>query len=63
MIIAFFTLDLPKLHTIAYHGRFALAGDNRDDCNVIVDGYESKDNTLIMKSKLNKNVDCVVMIV
>ena len=47
--ISFPILDLPKLHTISFNGDNALAGDNRDNCKTI-NGPESHDNTLIMKS-------------
>ena len=45
-------LDLPKLHTISFDGWYALAGDDRDNRETIINGHESFDNTLIMKSKL-----------
>ena len=48
--ISFLILDLPKLHTISFNGRFALEGDDRDNRITIINGYESYDNTLIMKS-------------
>ena len=46
-------LDLPKLHTISFNGWFgyALAGDDRDNRKTMINGHESYDNTLIMKSK------------
>ena len=47
--ISFLILDLPKLHTISFNGEFALAGDWIDNRKTIK-GYESYDNTLIMKS-------------
>ena len=50
----FSLLDLPKLHTISFNGDNALAGDggyNRDNNKTMINGYESYDNTLIMKSK------------
>ena len=49
-----FILDLPKLHTISFDGNCALQGDggyNRDNRKTIINGHESYDNTLIMKSK------------
>ena len=49
---SFLILDLPKLHTISFNGDDALQGDGRDNCKTIINGYESYDNTLIMKSKL-----------
>ena len=48
-----FTLDLPNLRTLSLLGRgFILAGDNRDHRKAIINGHESFDNILIMKSKL-----------
>ena len=47
-----FFLDLPKLHTISFNGDSALEGDDRDNRRTIINGHESYDNTLIMKSKL-----------
>ena len=44
-------IDLPKLHTIVYNGDNALAGDIRDERETIINGHESYNNTLIMKSK------------
>ena len=55
-LILILILDLPKLHTISFSGGygedgwFALAGDNRDNRKTIINGHESYDNTLIMKS-------------
>ena len=49
IFISFLILDLPKLHTISFNGEYALDGDggyNRKTIN----GHESYDNTLIMKS-------------
>ena len=43
-------LDLPKLHTISFNGNWALAGDDRDNRKTMINGHESYDNTLIMKS-------------
>ena len=51
--ISFLILDLPKLHTISFDGWYALAGDWRDNRETIINGHESYNNTLIMKSKLN----------
>ena len=45
-------LDLPKLHTISFYGQDALQGDGRDNRKTIINGHESYNNTLIMKSKL-----------
>ena len=50
MFISFLILDLPKLHTIEFNGKNALAGDGRDNRKTMINGYESYDNTLIMKS-------------
>ena len=44
-------LDLPKLHIISFNGEGALEGDNRDNRKTIINGNESYDNILIMKSK------------
>ena len=43
-------LDLPKLHTISFDGNYALGGDGGDNRKTIINGHESYDNTLIMKS-------------
>ena len=48
--ISFLILDLPKLHTISFNDGFALAGDERDNRYTEINGHESYDNTLIMKS-------------
>ena len=50
IFISFLILDLPKLHTISFNGS-ALEGDSRDNRKTIINGHESYDNTLIMKSK------------
>ena len=52
IFISFLILDLPKLHTISFngYGDYALQGDYRDNRQIIINGYESYDNTLIMKS-------------
>ena len=42
-------LDLPKLTTISY-GHCALQGEGRGNRKTIINGHESYDNTLIMKS-------------
>ena len=54
LFISFLILDLPKLHTISFNGNCwnALAGDWGDNRETIINGHESYDNTLIMKSKL-----------
>ena len=56
LFISFLILDLPKLHTISFYGdSFALAGNPGANCKTIINGHESYDNTLIMKSKLKWN--------
>ena len=50
LFISFLILDLPKLHTISFNGYCALEGDSRDNHKTIINGHESYDNTLIMKS-------------
>ena len=50
IFISFLILDLPKLHTISFNGGCDLAGDDRDNRQTMINGYESYDNTLIMKS-------------
>ena len=50
---SFLILDLPKLHTISFiSGNGVLQGDGRDNRKTIINGHESYDNKLIMKSKL-----------
>ena len=50
---SFLILDLPKLHTISYNGDgYALIGDREANRKTMINGHESYDNTLIMKSKL-----------
>ena len=49
---SFLILDLPTLHTISFNGKNALQGDGGDNRKTIINGHESYDNTLIMKSKL-----------
>ena len=48
--ISFLILDLPKLHTISFNGGYALDGDWRANRKTMINGHESYDNTLIMKS-------------
>ena len=55
IFISFLILDLPKLHTISFNGVCALSGDDGDNRKTIINGHESNDNTLIMKSKLKWN--------
>ena len=50
IFISFLILDLPKLHTISFDGWWALQGDNGDNRKTMINGHESYDNTLIMKS-------------
>ena len=50
IFISFPILDLPKLHTISFNGYHALQGDYGDNRKTIINGHESYDNTLIMKS-------------
>ena len=50
IFISFLILDLPKLHTISFNGNGALVGDSRDNRKTMINGHESYDNTLIMKS-------------
>ena len=50
IFISFLILDLPKLHTISFES-VSLAGDDRANRKTIINGHESYDNTLIMKSK------------
>ena len=49
-----FFLDLPKLHTISFNDDGILGGDGGDNRKAIINGHESYDNTLIMKSKYCK---------
>ena len=51
IFISFLILDLPKLHTISFNGEYALQGDNGDNRKTMINGHESYENTLIMKSK------------
>ena len=50
IFISFLILDLPKLHTISFDGGWALAGDDQDNRQTMINDHESYDNTLIMKS-------------
>ena len=50
IFISFLILDLPKLHTISFNGDGALQGDDGDNRQTMINGHESYDNTLIMKS-------------
>ena len=63
IFISFLILDLPKLHTISFNGGGALQGDNRENHKTTINGHESYDNTLIMKSKLKWNVNCIVIMI
>ena len=51
IFISILILDLPKLHTISLNGDSALFGDGGYNRKTIINGHESYDNTLIMKSK------------
>ena len=65
IFISFLILDLPKLHTISFSCS-ALKGDDEDNRKTMINGHESYDNTLIMKSmwiEMKWNVNCVLMIV
>ena len=61
IFISFLILDLPKLHTISFNGNGALHGDWKDNRRKIINGHESYDNTLIMKSKLKWNEMWIVL--
>ena len=50
IFISFLIIDLPKLHTISFNGKYALEGDYRDNRKTMINGHFSYDNTLIMKS-------------
>ena len=52
IFISFLILDLPKLHTISFDDDGALEGDGGGNRKTIINGHESYDNKLIMKSKL-----------
>ena len=55
IFISFLILDLPKLHTISFDGNCILNGVGRYNRITMINGHESFDNTLIMKSKLKWN--------
>ena len=66
IFISFLILDLPKLHTISFNGEQALYGDERANRQTMINGHESYDNTLIMKSmyiEMKWNVNCVLMVI
>ena len=50
IFISFLILDLPKLHTISFNDIYALEGDWINNRKTMINGHESYDNTLIMKS-------------
>ena len=50
IFISYLILDLPKLHTISFNGDNALEGDERANRKTMINGHESYNNTLIMKS-------------
>ena len=47
-----FILDLPNLTTISFNGKNILQGDGGENNKKVINGHESFDNTLIMKSEL-----------
>ena len=51
IFISFLILDLPKLHTISFNSNYDLQGDYGDNRKTMINGHESFDNILIMKSK------------
>ena len=53
-------LDLPKLTTISFDGNNALAGNEDDFYKTTINGHESYDNTLIMKSMLELKLIWIV---
>ena len=61
IFISFLILDLPKLYTISFDGIAAFAGDCGDNRKTIINGHESYDNILIMKSKLKWNEMRIVL--
>ena len=68
IFISFLILDLPKLHTISFIGDFdyncgIIQGDDEYNRITVINGHRSYNNTLIMKSKLKWNVNCVVMMI
>ena len=50
IIIILILLDLPKFHSISYHGDCCLRGDNQPKRRMVINGFDSYDNTLIMRS-------------
>ena len=50
IFISYLILDLRKLHTISFNGNWALQGDAGYNRDTMINGHESYDNTLIMKS-------------
>ena len=60
ILISFLILDLPKLHTISFYSVYIFEDDNKDNRKKI-NGHESFDNTLIMKSKLKRNEMWIVL--
>lgn len=55
-------LDLPQLTSISYNGDYALQGDSRDHRKTMINGQESFDNTLVMKSTLKLKLVALVLI-
>ena len=66
IFISFLILDLPKLYTISFKDEYAFAGDYGDNRQTIINGHDSYNNTLIMKSKYCKlkwNMNCVLIMI
>ena len=61
IFISILILDLPKLHSISFNGWYALEGDDRDNHKTMINGHESYNHTLIMKSKLKWNEMWIVL--
>ena len=49
-------VDLPKLTTISFYGGLALQGDGQYNRRIKMNGYDSYDNTLIMRSMFQQKV-------
>ena len=48
-------VDLPKLHTIVLNGEHVLEGNDEDENIITINGQDTYDNKLIMKSMLSNN--------